>query len=69
MRACTRCEAWHTEAEKNKGHYLSCTQVKEYWAEVNRHHKGETGHYAQIHIRKDGRIICLKCGQDINDHL
>jgi hypothetical protein len=44
---------------------MSCTEVKEYWSDVKRLHMENTGHLAMIKIGKDGRIICIKCGQDL----
>lgn len=69
MRACTRCGEWHLEAEKNEGRYLSCTEVKEYWGKVRARHREKTGHVAQIRIRKDGRVVCMKCNQELTDIL
>ncbi len=66
MKACTRCGVIHTDAEKNLGRYLSCTEVKDYWAEVSKRHKEDSGHYAQVRIKKDGNTICLKCGEDLS---
>ncbi len=69
MQACTRCGVWHTDAEKYAGHYLSCSEVKAYWGEVALRHKEAAGHVAQIRIRKDGRVVCMKCNQDLTEHL
>ena len=66
MKACTKCGNWHTNAEKSVGTYLSCTEVKAYWAGVSLRHKKEHGHYAQVRIRKDGQAICLKCRIDLD---
>lgn len=66
MKACTRCGVWHTDAEKHVGHHMSCTEVKQYWSELKRLHLEETGHLAMIKMGKDGRVICIKCGKDLN---
>jgi len=65
MKACTRCGPWHTDAEERVGHYLSCTEVKQYWSDLKRLHMKETGHLATIKISKDGGIVCVRCGQDL----
>jgi hypothetical protein len=65
MKACTRCGAWHTNAEELNERYMSCTDVKRFWSDIKRRHQDETGHLAMIKIAKDGRIVCLKCGRDI----
>jgi hypothetical protein len=67
MKACTRCGAWHTDAERNVGRYLSCTEVKEYWSDVKRRHLEETGHLAMIKMTKDGRVVCVHCGAALID--
>jgi hypothetical protein len=67
MKACTRCGVWHTDAEKRAGHYLSCTEVKQYWSDLKRLHMEATGHLAMIKISKDGRVLCVKCGQEITN--
>lgn len=69
MKACTRCGVWHTDAEKYLGRYLSCTEVKQYWSDLKRRHLEEAGHLAVIKIGKDGRVICIKCGQALTDLL
>jgi hypothetical protein len=67
MKACTRCGVWHTDAENRAGHYLSCTVVKQYWSDLKRLHMEATGHLAMIKITKDGRVICIKCGQELTE--
>ncbi|MCG8638704.1 MAG: hypothetical protein MI862_03160 [Desulfobacterales bacterium] len=69
MKACTKCGNWHTTAEKKRGAYLSCTEVKSYWSAVGQRHKEDHGHFARIRIRKDGRVVCLKCMQDLEEIL
>ena len=66
MKACTRCGAWHTVAEERSGRFMSCTDVKRFWSDMKRRHMAETGHLAMISIKKDGRIICLKCGRELD---
>lgn len=69
MQACTRCGTWHTDAEKHMGRYLSCTEVKTYWSELKRRHHKETGHMAMLKMTGDGRLVCIKCGQDLSEAL
>ncbi|MGO8821721.1 MAG: hypothetical protein ACLQT6_07115 [Desulfomonilaceae bacterium] len=69
MKACTRCGAWHTDAEKNVGCYMSCTEVKQYWSTVKRLHMEESGHLAMIKLNKDGRVVCIKCGKELSNLL
>ena len=63
MKACTRCGMWHTWPEELNGYSMSCTDVKRYWSDMKRRHQDATGHLAMIKITKDGRIVCIKCGQ------
>jgi hypothetical protein len=65
MKACTRCGTWHTFPEDLNGRPMSCTEVKLYWSDMKRRHLEQTGHLAMIRITRDGRIVCLKCGQVI----
>ena len=68
MKACTRCGIWHTDAEERSGRFMSCSEVKQYWSDLKRHHLEETGHLAMIKITKDHRLICIRCGQ-VLDHM
>lgn len=65
MKACTRCGIWHTNPEQQNGRSMSCTEVKLYWSDLKRRHEDQTGHLAMIRITRDGKIVCLKCGQVI----
>jgi hypothetical protein len=61
MIACTRCGHWHTDAEKNNGKRLSCTEVKGYWGQIRRDHMDAYGHVAQLMKDDSGNWVCLKC--------
>ncbi|MGC8605578.1 MAG: hypothetical protein ACP5VS_18090 [Desulfomonilaceae bacterium] len=69
MKACTRCGRWHTDAEKNVGHYLSCSEVKKYWSNIKRLHMEKSGHLALLKLDEDGRVVCIKCGEDLSSLL
>lgn len=61
MIGCTRCGRWHLDAELFKGQKLSCTEVKQYWAEVRNEHLRRTGHRAKITTNENGDWICFEC--------
>jgi len=61
MKACTRCGAKHTDVEETLGRHLSCTEVKEYWAEIRKTHIETWGHPARIVKDEDDNYICAQC--------
>jgi hypothetical protein len=61
MKACTRCGAWHTDAEHTVGRHMSCTEVKQYWSDLKRKHSDESGHLAMLKLTKDGKVVCIRC--------
>lgn len=62
MIGCTRCGRLHTDAEKAEGKRLTCTEVKQHWAELKTDHAQRFGHYPSVTIGDCGQWICLKCG-------
>jgi len=65
MIACTRCGRLHTDVEAFLGKRLSCTEIKQFWAQIKKEHKAKYGHYAQI-IRDDTKgWICFECNRKL----
>ncbi len=60
-KACTRCGNKHTDAEKVAGKRLSCTETKEFWADISRRHLELYGHRAHATTNEAGEWICWEC--------
>lgn len=64
-RACSRCGAWHTDAEKLAGQRLSCTEVKQFWGRLKAAHERLFGHRPVVSQDAAGRWICILCQQPL----
>jgi len=67
MLSCTRCGRWHSDAEKDLGKRLSCSEVKHYWAGIRNVHYDLYGHYPQISTDGEENWICIKCRRRLKD--
>ncbi|MBI5445448.1 MAG: hypothetical protein HY900_30065 [Deltaproteobacteria bacterium] len=63
MKACTRCERVHQDAETAAGRRLSCTDVKQFWKGVRERHERRFGHTAEVSTGKDGQWVCVRCNR------
>ena len=68
MIGCTRCGRWHLDAEAAEGRRLTCTEVREYWADLRAVHRGRYGHYPKIARGDHGEWVCIACNRKLQQH-